>query len=200
MSMEIAQLCKSAYNNQLQQAIYLCHQKKRCLKYGRCIQFGRAKRSNQDAHIHPLTGFEINKNLPVHNQQKYLQVKKIKNKYQFPTPYGCRDIARTRFYRSRSLRQGQRSNQGHTITLHTYNPNQCPYQVSTSYTLPFPRYSKLKVTAARSNQGHTMTLHTYTTQPMSLPSINFLHLMVSEIQPRQTFSRCSPARPSGHHG
>ena len=49
-------------------------------------------------------------------------------------------------------------------------PNQCPYQVSTSYTLRFPRYSpdkilKLKVTAARSNQGHTMMLHTYNPQP-----------------------------------
>ena len=38
--------------------------------------------------------------------------------------------------------------------------NQCPYQVSTSYTLRFLRYSldkifKLKVTMARSNQGHT---------------------------------------------
>ena len=31
-----------------------------------------------------------------------------------------------------------------------------------------------------------MTLHTYTPQPMSLPSMNFLHLTVSEIQPRQT--------------
>ena len=28
----------------------------------------------------------------------------------------------TRFSRSRSLRQGQRSNQGHTMMLHTYNP------------------------------------------------------------------------------
>ena len=26
--MEIAQLCKSAYNNQLQQSIYLCHKSK----------------------------------------------------------------------------------------------------------------------------------------------------------------------------
>ena len=39
------------------------------------------------------------------------------------------------------------------MKLHTYNP-QCPYQVSTSYTLQFPRYSpdkifKLKVPAAR---------------------------------------------------
>ena len=54
------------------------------------------------AHLHPLT------NVPT--------------KYQLHTPAGFRDIARTRFYRSRSLRQGQRSNQGHTMTLHTYTP------------------------------------------------------------------------------
>ena len=35
-------------------------------------------------------------------------------------------------------------------------------------------------------------LHTYTPYPMSLPSINFLHLTVSEIQPGQTFSRRPP--------
>ena len=93
-------------------------------------------RSHRDvAHLHLLT------NVPT--------------KYQLPTPYGSRDIAQTRFYRSRSLQQGQRSNQGQTIALHTYTPNQCPYQVSTSYTLQFLRYSpdkifKLKVTTARS--------------------------------------------------
>ena len=37
-----------------------------------------------------------------------------------------------------------------------------------------------------------MMLHTYTPQQMSLPCTNFLHLMVSEIQPRQTFSRRPP--------
>ena len=31
----------------------------------------------------------------------------VSTKYQLPTPYGFRDIARTRFYRSRLLRQGQ---------------------------------------------------------------------------------------------
>ena len=31
----------------------------------------------------------------------------VPTKYQLPTPYSFRDIARTRFYRSRSLRQGQ---------------------------------------------------------------------------------------------
>ena len=46
-------------------------------------------RSDHDAaHLHPLT------NVP--------------NKHQLPTPHGFPDIARTRFYRSRSLRQGQR--------------------------------------------------------------------------------------------
>ena len=45
-------------------------------------------RSHHDvAHLHPLT------NVP--------------SKYQFPTPQSFQDIARTRFYRSRSLRQGQ---------------------------------------------------------------------------------------------
>ena len=78
-------------------------------------------RSGHDvAHLHPLTN--------------------VSTTYQLPTPYGFRDIARTRFYRSRSLRQGQRS-----------------------------------------NQGQAMTLHIYTPWPMSLPRINFLHLMVSEI-------------------
>ena len=92
-------------------------------------------RSDHDvAHLHPLT------NVPT--------------KYKLPTPYGCPDIARTRFSNSRSLRQGQRS-----------------------------------------NQGQTMTLHTYTPQPMSLPSMNFLHLTVSEIQPGQTISRRLPAHP-----
>ena len=60
-------------------------------------------RSDHDvAQLHPLT------NVPT--------------KYQLPTPCGFRDIARTRFSNSRSLRQGQRTNQGQTITLHTYTP------------------------------------------------------------------------------
>ena len=40
-----------------------------------------------------------------------------------------------------------------------------------------------------------MTLHTYTPQPMSLPSMTFIHLTVSEIQPGQTISRRPPAHP-----
>ena len=45
-------------------------------------------RSDHDvAHLQPLT------NVPA--------------KYQLPTPYGCRDIARTRFSKSRSLCQGK---------------------------------------------------------------------------------------------
>ena len=47
-----------------------------------------------------------------------------------------------------------------------------------------------------------MTLHTYTPQPMSLPSMNFLHLTVTEIQPGQTISRRPtdrpPSRPPAH--
>ena len=45
----------------------------------------------------------------------------VPTKYKLPTPYSLGDITWTRFYRSRSLQQGQRSNQGH-MTLHTYTP------------------------------------------------------------------------------
>ena len=69
----------------------------------------------------------------------------VPTEYQLPRPYGCRDLARTRFYRSRLLWQGQRSNQSHTMTLHTYNPNQCAYHVTIYYTLRLPRYSLDKV-------------------------------------------------------
>ena len=91
-------------------------------------------RSHHDnAHLHLLT------NVPTKHQQ--------------PTPYGFWDIALTKFSNSRSLRQGQRL-----------------------------------------NQGQTMTLHTYTSYPMFLPSINFLHLTVSEIQPKLF----PAARPTAH--
>ena len=86
--------------------------------------------------------------------------------YQRPTLYGFRDIPQTKFYRLRSLGQDQRS----TKVTSRCTPiilNQCPYQVSSSYNLWFPRYNpdnilQVKVTTTRSNQGHTMTLHTYT--------------------------------------
>ena len=62
----------------------------------------KSRSDYDDAHLHPLT------NVPT--------------KYQLPIPYGFLDTAQTRFYRSRSLQQGQRSGQGHTMTLHTYTP------------------------------------------------------------------------------
>ena len=58
-----------------------------------------------------------------HHDAAHLQpLTNVPTKHQLPTPYGFHDIARTRFYRSRSLQQGQRSNQGQTMTLHTYTP------------------------------------------------------------------------------
>ena len=43
-----------------------------------------------------------------HHDAAHLQpLTNIPTKYQLPTPYSFRDIARTRFYRSRSLQQGQ---------------------------------------------------------------------------------------------
>ena len=53
-----------------------------------------------------------------HHDVAHLQP--LTNEYQVPTSYDFKDIAQTRFYRSRSLWQGQRSNQGNTMTMHTY--------------------------------------------------------------------------------
>ena len=43
-----------------------------------------------------------------HHDAAHLQpLTNVPTKHQLPTPYTFQDIARTRFYRSRSLRQGQ---------------------------------------------------------------------------------------------
>ena len=67
----------------------------------------------------------------------------VPTQYQLPTPYSFRDIARTRFFRSRSLRQGQIKVTPRRCT--PTPPKQYPYQVSTSYTLRFPRYTPDKI-------------------------------------------------------
>ena len=65
------------------------------------------------------------------------------------------------------------------------------HQEATSYTLHFLRYApdKFKVTTERSNQGYHDTAHPTPSPPtaIDLPSINILHLTVSEIQPGQAF-------------
>ena len=57
-----------------------------------------------------------------HDVAQLYPLTNVPTKYQLPTPYGFRDIAQTRFLNSRSLWQGQRSNPGQTMTLHTYTP------------------------------------------------------------------------------
>ena len=60
--MEIPQLCKSTYNNQLAQSISL-----RLPRYVRIYIIGQIK-----------AGFKISADPPVHNQPKCYQVEKIK--------------------------------------------------------------------------------------------------------------------------
>ena len=61
-----------------------------------------------------------------------------------------------KFFKTKVTMKDHRSNQGHTVMLHTYNPHPMSlHHVSTSYTLRFPRYSpdkifKLNVTTAKS--------------------------------------------------
>ena len=56
-----------------------------------------------------------------HHDGAHLQPQtNVPTKYKLPTPYAFLDISRTRFYRSGSLWQAQRSHQGHTMMLYTY--------------------------------------------------------------------------------
>ena len=57
-----------------------------------------------------------------HNVAHLQPLKHVPTKYHLTTPYAFRNIARTRLFRSQSLRQGQRLNQFHTMMLHTYIP------------------------------------------------------------------------------
>ena len=60
---------------------------------------------------------------PGHTMMLHIQpLTNVPTKYQLPTPYGFKNIAQIRHYRSRSLRQGQTSNQGHTMTFYIYTP------------------------------------------------------------------------------
>ena len=54
--MEKAQLCKSAYNNQLQQSIYLCDKRKMSQIWQvNTLWLSQSYRSHHDAHLHLLT-------------------------------------------------------------------------------------------------------------------------------------------------
>ena len=102
---------------------------------------------------------------------------------------GFQAVAWTRFLKVKVTTA--RSNQGHIMILHTCNPQTnvpTKYNVTTLYGFQDIAWilflnSRSLRQGQRSNQGQTMTLHTYTTLPMSLPSINILHLMIYEIQP-----------------
>ena len=54
MSMKKAQLCKSTYNNQLQQLVHLC-QKRNMSQLWQVNTLWQSQRSHLDAHLHPLT-------------------------------------------------------------------------------------------------------------------------------------------------
>ena len=103
-----------------------------------------------------------------HHEVAYPQsLSNVPTKYQLPKLYSFRDIACTKFQRSRSLHQGQKSNQDHTMTVHTYN----------SQLISLPNINFLHLTVSDfMGQGHYGKV-----KSRSLSSINFLHLSVSKI-------------------
>ena len=101
-----------------------------------------------------------------------------------------REIARTRFIGCHYSEVTSRS-EHNSAQLHSLTNVPTKYQLPTSYSFRDIARTRLWQPGQdyRKGQIKVMMLHTYRTLPMSLPSMNFLHLIVSEIQPRQTFSR-----------
>ena len=148
--MEIAQLCKTVYNNQLQQSKNLCH-KRKISQIWQMNTLWQSKKvtprytptpPNQcpyqvstfytlwNPRNRPDKGLKLMVTMTrskvkskSHHDTAHLQpLTNVPTKYQLPTPYNFGDIAQTRFYRSKSLPQDQRSNQGHTMMFNTYTP------------------------------------------------------------------------------
>ena len=76
-----------------------------------------------------------------HNTAGLRPLTNVPAKYQLPTHSGFCDIPQTRISHSRSLRQGQRSNQGHTMRLHTNPRTNIPIKYQHLTTSGFLRYS-----------------------------------------------------------
>ena len=122
--MEIAQLCKSTCNNQLQQSIYFCHKRNMSQIWQvNALCQSQSKRSHHDAHLHPLT------NVPT--------------KCQPSTPNRIQEIAQTKTHGHYDKVKGQIKIIPGCFRPTT--PNQYPYKVSTSYILWFQRYCLDKI-------------------------------------------------------
>ena len=99
----------------------------------------------------------------------YNPLTNVPTKYQLPTPYSFRDIAWTKFYRSRSLRQGQRLNQGHTMTLQSGQTfSHRPSAIQTPWVKTIPRQS---LRAVGLNKGDLLKIQkiTHSTPPPPPP-------------------------------
>ena len=90
----------------------------------------------------------------------------------------------------------QKSNQSHTMTLHTFNTLPKFLQSINFLRLMLSKTQSTKFKGSRSlrqgqklNQCHTMTLHTHTTQPISLQHINFIHHAAFSDTPQTRFER-----------
>ena len=100
-----------------------------------------------------------------HDVAHLLPPTNVLTKYQLPTPYSFRNIAQTRFYRSRSLRQGSKvKSRSHYDIAHLHPLTNVPtkYQLPTPY--GFRDIARTRFYRSRSlwqgqwsNQGQTMT-------------------------------------------
>ena len=120
--------------------------------------------------------------IELHSQKVYLW--QVSTFYTFQLP----QYSPEKNFKFKVITARSKSNYGDTMMFHTYTPSQYPCQASTSCTLQLLRYRLdriLNVTTTTVRQkiksrSYYNVAHLYH-QPMWLPCINILHLMVSGI-------------------
>ena len=106
--METAQLCKNTYNNQLQQSIYLCHKR----NMSQIWQVNTLWETKVKGHTMMHTYTHTHTHTHTHPNQC---------SYQVSTFYTLRNPRNSPDKILKLMVSTTRSNQGHTMTLHTYN-------------------------------------------------------------------------------
>ena len=132
----------------------------------------------------------------------------VSTKYQLPTLHRFPHIARTRYYKSRSLQQGQKSNQDHTMMFHTVQPlsnDPAKYQLPnfTAFAILHGQNCKVRVTLTRSkvtSRSHHDVAHLQppTKVPTKYHSLHIRAAIISDFGATVAeweHSRLPPLRP-----
>ena len=120
-------------------------------------------------------------------------------KHQLSIPYSLRDRA------NKIKIPASRSNQGHTMMMHTCTPNQCPYQESTSYNseiYPGQEYSNARSLWKAQRSPNIAHLHPSNQRPVHISisyALQFPKYSLGKIFKLKVITARSKVKSRSHH-